>query len=94
MAKDKKPEWLSFGVGYVDVTLSRPSLFNGVEQTSVRMREPTVADTEAASEYKGSDAAREITALANLCDVSPDDVRKMPQRDFLRIQEGYRSFLD
>lgn len=94
MAKSQNPDWLKFGVGYVDVTLSRPAQFNGVEQTVLRMREPTVADTEAASEMKGSDAAREITAISNLCDVAPEDMRKLPQRDFIRLQTGYKSFMD
>lgn len=89
-----KKEFLKHGTGFVDVTLSRPAKFNGVDQDVLRMREPTVADTEAASEFKGSDAAREISAIANLCDVSPDDMRKLPQRDFVRLQEGYKSFLD
>lgn len=94
MAKKQNPEWLDFGIGYVDVSLSRPAKFNGVEQSTLRLREPLVSDTEAASEFRGSDAAREITAIANLCDVSPDDLRQLPQRDFVRLQEGYKSFLD
>lgn len=93
MAK-KNPEWLADGIGYADITLSRPAKFNGVEQQVLRMREPTVADTEAVSEMSGSDAVREIHAMANLCDVAPDDVRKLPLRDFKRMQIAYMGFTD
>lgn len=90
----KKNEWLTFGAGFADITLSRPATFNGVEQPKLRMREPTVADMEAAQETKGSDAAREIHAMANLCDVAPDDIRKLPIRDYSRLQAAYTGFTD
>lgn len=89
-----KPEWLSEGVGYADVTLSRPAKFNGVEQGTLRMREPTVGDTEIVSEMDAGDATREIVAIANLCDVAPNDVRKLPLRDFKRLQTAYLGFTD
>lgn len=93
MAK-KNPEWMVYGAGFVDVTLSRPASFNGVEQSKVRMREPTVGDLEAGHEAKGNDASREISILANLCEVSPDDMRKLPYRDYVRLQTAYTGFID
>jgi hypothetical protein len=90
----KKPEWLADGVGYVDITLSKPALFNGVSQSVLRMREPTVGDQEAASVMNGSDASREITVFANLCEILPDDIRKLPLREYKRLQTAYMAFID
>lgn len=42
----------------------------------------------------GSDATREITAFANLCGLAPDDIRKLPMRDYGRLQRAYTAFLD
>jgi hypothetical protein len=52
------------------------------------MREPTVEDMERYQDDKGSDAQREVRMIANLCEISPDDVRKMPLRDYARLQAG------
>ena len=95
MAKAKQPEWLKYNDdGSADITLSRPCEFSGVKQSVVRMREPTVGDQEVVSNMSGSDAEREIMAFANLCELVPDDLRKMPLRDFMRMQTAYRGFID
>ncbi len=91
----KKPEWLKQNDdGSADVTLSRPADIGGTKSSTVRMREPTVADQEVASEMSGSDAAREITTFANLCGLAPDDIRKLPLRDYKRLQTAYLGFID
>ncbi len=95
MAKAKLPEWLKYNDdGSADITLSRPREFSGVKQAVIRMREPLVQDQEAVSEMSGTDAAREIHAFANLCDLVPDDLRQLPLRDFMRLQTAYRGFID
>lgn len=94
MAK-KNPEWLKENAdGSFDITLSRPADIAGVKSATLRMREPTVADQEVASEMNGSDAAREITVFANLCDLAPDDIRKLPLREYKRLQTAYLAFID
>lgn len=91
----KKPDWLNFkDNGIVDITLSRPADIAGAKVSVVRMREPTVGDQELASEMTGSEATREITVLANLCELAPDDIRKLPMRDYKRLQTAYLGFLD
>lgn len=92
---EKKPEYLKYNDnGSVDITLSRPADIGGVKTPVVRMREPTVGDQETAAELSGSDATREITIFANLCQLAPDDIRKLPMRDYGRLQKGYTGFLD
>lgn len=90
----KKPEWLADGNGFTDITLSKPASFNGVQTASVRMREPTVGDQEVASEMSGSDASREIAVFANLCSLAPEDIRKLPLREYKRLQTAYLAFID
>ena len=94
MAKKQTPEWLKEGVGFTDIALSRPADMSGTKLESVRMREPTVADSETVSEMSGSDASREIHAFANLCGLAPDDIRQLPLRDFKRLQTAYLGFTD
>lgn len=91
----KKNEWLKQNDdGSVDIALSRPADIAGTKTSVVRMREPTVADQEVASEMSGTDAAREIAVLANLCGLAPDDIRKLPLRDYKRMQVAYLGFID
>lgn len=90
----KKPEWMKEGDGFVDVTLSRPADMGGVKMTTLRMREPTVEDSMAASDKDGSDAEREVFAIACLVEQAPEHLRKLSLRDFKRLQVAYLSFTD
>ena len=42
----------------------------------------------------GSDAAREIQTFANLCEQAPDDIRRLPLKDYKRLQAAYVNFID
>lgn len=90
---DKTPEWLKAGEGFTDVTLSRPIEIAGAPVTTVRMREPTVADQMAASKQVGA-AAQEIALLANLMELAPDDLKRLPLKDYKRLQEAFMGFID
>lgn len=90
------PEYLAYNEqGHCDITLATPvHLENGLDQGSLRMREPTVDDQIVHDEMKGSDALREVTMFANLCEVSPADIRKLSLKSYRRVQEAYGGFLD
>lgn len=90
----KTPDFLTHGDGYVDVALSRSFEIAGANVTSVRMREPTVADQLAGDAAKGSDAAKEIAIMANLCELPPEDIKRMPLRDYKRLQVAFMGFID
>lgn len=79
--------------GFVDVELSRPLEIDGAKVTKLRMREPTVADQLASEEMKGSDSAKEIAMLANLCEVSPDDIKRLTLKDYKKMQAAFLGFL-
>lgn len=95
MAK-KIPDYLkpSTDGAFVDVTLRRKYKLNGVDTNAVRMREPTVRDQLTTSEMQCSDALKEITTFANLCDLVPDDIQSLSMADYQRLQLAYGSFLD
>lgn len=79
--------------GYVDVELSRPMSIDGAQVKALRMREPTVADQLASEEMKGSDSAKEIAMLANLCEVAPDDIKRLTLKDYKKLQGAFLGFI-
>lgn len=90
----KKHEWLEEGEGFVDVTLSRALEMDGAQVLAIRLREPVVGDQLASESAKGSDAAKEITMLANLAEIAPDDIKRLPLRDYKRLQTAFLGFID
>jgi hypothetical protein len=93
MTSKKKPsDFVTEGVGYNDITLSRPASVGGATVSTIRMREPTVADQENFQDNGRTDAAREIVTFANLCEVAPEDIRKLPLRDYMRMQASFALF--
>lgn len=87
-------EATSAAEGYVDVELSRPIEIDGAQVTVLRMREPTVADQLLFDELKGGNAAKEVAVVANLCEVTPDDIKRLPLKDFMRLQKAFAGFID
>lgn len=80
--------------GFVDVELSRPIEIDGAQVTVLRMREPTVADQLMLDELKGGDATKEVTLVANLCEVAPEDIKRLTLRDYRKVQQAFAGFLD
>lgn len=82
---DKHP-YLEEGDGFVLVTLRSGS--------TLRMREPTVEDQLAIDKVKDGDAAKELSLFANLCEVTPAELRKLTLRDYRRVQQAFTTFVD
>jgi len=80
-------------LGYVDIPLSRPMNIDGAQINVLRMREPTVADQLASEEMKGSDSAKEIAMFANLCEVTPDDIKRLTLKDYKKLQVAFMGFI-
>lgn len=87
-------EFIKIGDGVVEITLSRPLDISGSKVKVLRMREPTVNDQLVMEESQKSDAMKELTLMANLCDMSPDDIRLLTLRDYKRVQVGLQTFFD
>lgn len=90
----KKPEYVTYCEGYADITLATPATILGSKVSTLRMREPIVEDQLAADATSGSDAQKEIATFANLCDLAPDDIRKLTMRNYKRVQAAWLGFLD
>jgi hypothetical protein len=95
MSNAKKP-WLQTNDadGSVTITLSRPLEVNGAKLETLTMREPTVGDQLAASKVKGDEAEKEVAFFANLCEIAPADVQRLPVRDYARLQAAFGGFID
>ncbi len=78
--------------GSVTVTLASGIDMQGARVKVVTMREPTVADQIAAQEIKGTSAAQEVALIANLAQITPDEVKGMTLRDYRRVQEALVGF--
>lgn len=94
MAKAKNDFLKENPDGSVNITFSRPLDVNGASVAWVRMREPLVSDQQAVSEMKGTDASREVSMFANLCELAPDDICRLPLRDYKRLQTAFLGFID
>lgn len=64
----------------------------GAKVMALTMREPTVADQLATDAMKGTDGVKEVTQFANLCMVTPDDIKKLTLADYKRVQNAFLSF--
>ena len=79
---------------YVDIGLARSIDVDGVEIKVLRMREPTVQDQIDADAIKGSAAEQEVSLIANLCEVSPQDIKRLSLRDYRKLQQAYVGFTE
>lgn len=79
--------------GFVDVALSRPMEIDGAQVKVLRMREPTVADQIAMDEMAGGQAAKEVGMFANLCEVAPDDIKRLTLKDYKKVQAAFLGFI-
>ena len=80
--------------GSAGIPLGKPLDIDGAEMGELTMREPTVEDQLSIDKSKGGEAEKELHLFANLCEVTPEDLRKLTLRDYRRVQEAFRSFLD
>lgn len=80
-------------MSHIDIELSSPIEVDGATVTSVRLREPTVGDQLASDEVKGSDATKELTMFANLCEIAPADIKRLTLRDYRKLQKEFLNFL-
>lgn len=95
MSEDKKlPEYLAqTDDGDMDITLRRAIKIDGASVKVLRMREPTVTDQLVMEATKGDDRAKEITMFANLCSLTPGDIKLLTLHDYQRVGEGFSTFL-
>lgn len=88
----KTPDYLKEGAGFIDVTLKSPAKTSAGEVSMIRVREPTAGDLVNFQEATGSDAKKEIDQFAHLCELTPEDIRGLTLRNYVRLQEAFKLF--
>ncbi|MEI8293011.1 MAG: phage tail assembly protein [bacterium] len=79
----------------VEIALDFPIKIEGVECSRLTLRRPKVGDMLAAEEgSKGqSEQETEILAFANLCMVTPAEIRDLDLGDYKKLQKAFSGFL-
>jgi hypothetical protein len=86
------PAYITEGAdGSLTVALSRGFEVAGAKVTSLKLREPSL-DDQLVSQKIGSNAEAEVALIANLAEMSPEELRGVKMRDFLRLQEALGFF--
>lgn len=73
------------------ITLKYPFVFDGQEYTKLKMRRCKVKDRRMAAKQK-TDEDKEITLIANLCEVPPALIDELDSDDYNQLQEVLRGF--
>jgi len=74
----------------LQITLSSPVKFQGVELTSLTMRESTILDELAMSKSAKTPAEVEVHTLASLCEVTPEVIQQLTSRDHKRLITAFK----
>jgi hypothetical protein len=79
----------------VEIELDFPIKIEGVECRRLTLRRPKVGDILAAEEGSkgGGDKETEILTFANLCMVTPVEIRDLDLGDYKRLQKAFSGFL-
>jgi len=79
----------------VEIELDFPIKIESVECRRLTLRRPKVGDMLAAEEgSKGqSEQETEILAFANLCMVTPSEIRDLDLGDYKKLQKAFSGFL-
>lgn len=80
--------------GSVDIELTTPIKIDGVEVTTLRMREPSVNDQLVHEARKGPEPQKEVASFADLCSVTEADIRALKLRDYRKLQRAFAGFLE
>lgn len=73
------------------VTLKFPFVADGIEYNELNMRRCKVKDRRLAGQKK-TDEEKEITLIANLCDVPPSVIDELDSVDYGQLQGVLRGF--
>lgn len=77
----------------VPIALDHPVEVDGVTVEALSMRRPRVADQLAVEKTGRTEGAREVALFANLCQVSPETLRRLALSDYFEMQRVFKGFL-
>lgn len=70
------------------IPLQYPIEANGVKTERLTLRRPTVGDLLNSGQGGRSSQEAEVHLLADLCGVSPDDIRRLDMADYFTLQDA------
>lgn len=89
-AADQLPEWLVVTPEHAVVTLTKPSIVNGVQVDTITMRSPTLKESRDSNEAHPKDEnAAEMMLFTSLCTAGKADLEGLSVKDYVRLQRGY-----
>lgn len=91
-AEAKPEDFVKHEDGHAIITLSRAMNVGGAPVVALKMREPLLRDQMVMQDQKGTDLEREVFLFANLCEVTPDQLKALPVRDYNRLVAAYVGF--
>lgn len=69
-----------------------PVTVNGITYQALNIRRSKVKDRLAVSKLNLSDEEREIRLLSNLCEVAPEVLQELDEKDYQALQRAYLDF--
>ncbi len=76
------------------IKLKYPVQYNGQEYNELTMRRSKIRDRLAISKLSCSDEEKEVRLLANLCEVNPEVIMELDEKDYQALQKEYLSFFN
>lgn len=79
----------------VEIALDYPITIEGVEVSKLTLRRPKVGDILAGEEQAKGKSEKEIEfqTFANLCQITPAEIRELDLADYKKLQKEFESFL-
>ena len=75
-----------------EIALEYPITVAGAQVSVVQMRRPTVRDRILFDKDQGSEVEKELSMMARLCDMDPDQMMDLDAADYDRVQEQFTAF--
>ena len=75
------------------IKLNEPIKIDGVLVHELSLRKPKVRDLIIAGKTNVSESEREVNLVANLAEVSVDVIQELDLRDYMKIQNWLKDFL-
>lgn len=76
----------------VTIELDYPVTIDGTEVRALQMRRMKVIDQMNVDSGGKNDVEKEIALIANLCEISPDDVKELDMMDYSKLQSQLINF--
>ncbi len=74
----------------MEIKFDKPVEIAGIKVDKVELREPRVQDIIEMQKRSGLDSEKELFLFADLTQIAPDELRKIPLKAYRKIQEAFQ----